>query len=150
MKLLARILEKLLGQRYGDDAPELDMYLPNRLLSIAMVFTGIGIVMAAAAFFTANLLFLIGTALLIPMGIAAFLCWKNQSIRMVTSGKFEYTTMFGNTHVYNFSDITGLKRSRDSLTLLVAGKQVHIEAMAVLSQRLVNAINQALQENANR
>lgn len=150
MKLLARILEKLLGKRYGDDAPELDMYLPNPALSIAMVFTGFGIVLAAAAFLTANLMFLIGTVIGIPLGISAFLCWKNQSIRMITSGKFEYTTMFGNKHIYQFSDITGLRKNKDSLTLMVAGKKVHIEAMAVLSQRLVNAINQALQENKKR
>ena len=150
MKLLARILEKLLGQRYGDDAPELDMYLPNRLLALALVFTGLGIVLAAAAAITANMMLLIGAGIGIPLGIAAFLCWKNQSIRMITSSKFEYTTMFGNTQVYNFSDITGLKKNQDSYTLLVAGKQLHIEAMAILSPRLVNAINQALEENANQ
>lgn len=146
MKLLARILEKLLGERYGDDEPELDMYLPNRLLAIGMVFSGIGIVLAAAAFLTSNLMFVIGTIIFIPFGISAYLCWKNQSIRMISSGKFEHTTMFGNIHVYNFSDITGLKKNRDSLTLLVAGKRIHIEAMAILSPRLVSAINQALQK----
>ena len=54
--------------------------------------------------------------------------------------------MFGNTTTYSFADIQGLRKNQDSMTLFVAGKKVHIESMAVLSERLVNHINEALQK----
>lgn len=148
MKLLARIIEKLLGQRYNEDAPELDMYLPNRLLAIAGVFFALGIVAAAVGFMSGELMYLGFGVLLIPLGIVAFLCWKNQSIRIITSTTFEHTTFLGNTHTYRFADITGLRKNSDSMTLFVGGRKIHIESMAILSDRLVKAINAALSSNA--
>jgi hypothetical protein len=52
--------------------------------------------------------------------------------------------MFGNTRTYHFSDIQALRKNQDSMTLYVAGEKVHIESMAVLSQRLVDHINREL------
>ncbi len=54
--------------------------------------------------------------------------------------------MFGQTRTYYFSDITGLRRNSDSMTLFVGNEKVHIESMAVLSERLVNGINEALEK----
>ena len=56
--------------------------------------------------------------------------------------------MFGNTRTYAFSDIQGLRRNQDSLTLFVAGEKVHIESMAIISDRLILAINRALNPDA--
>lgn len=144
MKLLVKVLEKLFGSRYREDEAPPDMYLPNRLLSMSVVMLGIGLVLAVLAFLNFNAYMVAGAVICIPLGIVAYLCWKNQSIRVVTSGQFEYTTFLGNTYTYNFSDITGLRKNQDSLTVFVAGKKVHIEAMAYISERLANAINTAL------
>ena len=54
--------------------------------------------------------------------------------------------MFGKTRTYSFSDIQGLRRNQDSLTLFVAGEKVHIESIAVLSERLVERIDNALEK----
>jgi hypothetical protein len=80
----------------------------------------------------------------IVLGIFAVLCWKNQTIHIISDTQFTYTTMFGNTRTYSFSDIQGLRKNQDSMTLYVAGEKVHIESMAVLSQRLVDHINREL------
>ena len=52
--------------------------------------------------------------------------------------------MFGKTRTYSFSDIQGLRRNQDSLTLFVTNEKVHIESMAILSERLVERIDNAL------
>ena len=85
----------------------------------------------------------------IVLGVFAFLCWKNQSIRVISDEQFTYTTMFGNTYTYSFSDIQGLRKNQDSLTLFVADKKVHIESMAVISDSLIERINDALMRNEN-
>ena len=54
--------------------------------------------------------------------------------------------MFGKTRTYSFSDIQGLRRNQDSLTLFVANEKVHIESMAILSERLVERIDNALEK----
>ena len=144
LKLLVKLVEKLLGMADHGDAPRADMYLPDRLLAMSLVLlgggTGCGI--AAAFHFDISLVAFAGLGVL--SGIAALLCWKNQSIRVLSDERFAYTTMFGNTYTYNFSDIEWLRRNRDSMTLFVAGKKVHMESMAVLSDRLVELINKSL------
>ena len=82
------------------------------------------------------------------MGIFALLCWRNQTIHVISDEEFTYTTMFGNTKTYAFSDIQGLRRNQDSMTLFVKNEKVHIESMAVMTKRLVDLINQALKNLA--
>ena len=55
--------------------------------------------------------------------------------------------MLGRTYTYSFSDIQGLRRNNDSLTLFVAGKKVHIEAMALISERFIILVDRALEKN---
>ena len=82
--------------------------------------------------------------MLVLLGAAALMCWKNQTIHVISDEQFTYTTMFGKTFTYNFCDIQGLRKNQDSMTLFVAGSKVHIESMAILTPRLVEKINQAL------
>ena len=144
LKLLVKFVEKILGMSDIGDAPRADMYLPERLLAMALVFLAGGTVCAVLAFFTHVTWTIVCAVLGIGLGIVELLCWKNQAIHVLSDEQFTYTTMFGNTYTYSFADIQGLRKNKDSMTLFVAGKKVHMESMAVLSERLVNNINQAL------
>ena len=144
LKILVKIIEKLFGVVPDDDHPRADMYLPDRLLAMAIVFLAGGIACAIFAVFHFAVWAVACAALGIVLGVFAVLCWKNQSIHIISNEQFTYTTMFGNTHTYSFSDIQGLRRNSDSMTLFVANKKVHIESMAIISDRLRDRIHKAL------
>ncbi len=144
LKILIKIIEKIFGM-VPDNQSRADMYLPDRLLSMSLVFLAGGIVCAIIAIFKFAVWAIVFAVLGVVLGIFAFLCWKNQSIRIISDEQFTYTTMFGNVHTYSFSDIEGLRRNKDSMTLFVAGEKVHIESMALISDRLAELIDKALE-----
>ena len=145
LKILVKIVEKLLGMADRGEEPRADMFLPDRLLAMSIVFLAGGIVSIALAIIN-SVTWVVGVVICFVFSIAALLCWKNQSIRIISDEQFTYTTMFGKTRTYSFSDIRGLHQNQDSLTLFVAGEKVHIESMAILSERLVERINNALEK----
>ena len=146
LKLLVKLIEKLLGMADRGDGPRADMYLPDKLLAMALVFLAGGTACAIYAVVKFAIWAVVCAVLGIVLGIFAVLCWKNQTIHIISDTQFTYTTMFGNTRTYSFSDIQGLRKNQDSMTLLVAYEKIHIESMAVLSERLVSRINQALKQ----
>lgn len=146
LKILVKIIEKLLGVTYRDDAPRADMYLPERLLAMALVFLAGGSACGLFAIYKFSIWAVVVAFGAIVFGIFALLCWKNQAIHIISDTHFTYTTMFGNTRTYAFSDIQRLQKNQDSLTLFVAGDKVHIESMAVLSEQLIQRIDKALEE----
>jgi hypothetical protein len=146
LKILVKIVEKILGMTDSGDAPRADMFLPARLLAMALVLLAAGVALAVFTIISFSAGATVAAVICIVLGIFALLCWKNQCIHVISEEQFTYTTMFGNTRTYSFADIQGLRRNQDSLTLFVAGEKVHIESMAVLSQRLVDLINRALAE----
>ena len=145
LKMLVKIVEKLLGMADSGGEPRADMFLPDRLLAMSIVFLAGGIVSIALAIIN-SVTWVLGVVICFAFGIAALLCWKNQTIHILSEEQFTYTTMFGNVRTYSFSDIQGLRRNQDSLTLFVAGEKVHIESMAILSERLVERIDNALEK----
>ena len=144
LKILVKIIEKLFGMMPEDDQPRADMFLPDRLLAMALVFLAGGAICAIIAVFKFAIWAIVCAVLGIVLGVFAVLCWKNQSIHIISNDQFTYTTMFGNTYTYSFPDIQGLRRNQDSMTLFVASKKVHIESMAIISDRLIERINRAL------
>ena len=144
LKFLLRIVEKLFRMTEGSNGPRADMYLPERLLAMSLIFMCGGLACGVYYIFKLAVWAILCAVLGIALGVGALLCWKNQTIHVISDEQFTYTTMFGNTYTYNFSDIEQLRRNNDSLTLFVAGKKVHIESMAVLSNRLTKLINKAL------
>lgn len=144
LKFLVKIVEKLLGMTASDNTPRADMYLPERLLAIAIVCLAGGIAFGFYAVIKFAVWAVAVAVLGIVLGVFALLCWKNQSIHMISETQFTYTTMFGNTYTYSFSEIQGLRQNADSMTLYVADRKVHIESMAILSDRLVDRINKVL------
>ena len=144
LKLIVKIIEKLFGITMGDNEPRADMYLPERLLAMSLISLAIGVACAGYSIIQFTALPIVLAVLFIILGVLAFICWKNQSIHIISDEQFTYTTMFGNTRTYAFSDIQGLRNNQDSLTLFVAGEKIHIESMAIISNRLAFAINGAL------
>lgn len=134
------------GTTLVDDEPRADMFLPAWLfvmgLLLSMFGAIVGIVFAVLQISTLIIVLAAGMSLL---GVAAILCWKNQTIRMLPNDTFEYSTFLGNKIIYRFSDIKGLKKNTDSMTLFVAEGKVHIESIAIVTDRLSDRINKQLE-----
>ena len=150
MRFLLYFIKDLLQIFDNEDNPRADMYLPFWLLVFGILLIIIGIVSIANLFIHFIQLDTITSSVVgigtIIFGLLAILCWKNQSIRIISDKKFEYTTFLGNKKIYRFYDIKGIKKNTDSITLYVANDKVHIESCAILSARLVEKINE-IREN---
>ena len=144
-RIIVKAVEKLLGMAETSEGHRADMFLPDRLLALSIVLIAGGLASIVLAIIN-SVNWVIGIVIGFIFGTAAFLCWKNQSIHIISDEQFTYTTMFGNTRTYYFSDIRGLRRNSDSMTLFVADDKVHIESMAVLSDRLIDRINTQLEK----
>ena len=148
LKILVIIIEKIFGLVNKDKEKPADMFLPDRLLAIALVCLAGGAACGVLAIFDFAIWKIMVAAFGIIFGFFAVICWKNQSINIISDEQFTYTTMFGNTRTYSFSDIKGVRKNRDSLTLFVADEKVHIESMAILSDRLIQLIDDSLMYDA--
>lgn len=134
------------GTTLVDDEPRADMFLPAWLFVMGLLLcifgTIVGIVFAVLQIST---LMIALAAVMVLLGVAAFLCWKNQTIRMLPNDAFEYSTFLGKKTIYRFGDIKGLKNNTDSMTLFVADGKVHIESIAIVTDRLSDRINKQLE-----
>lgn len=152
LRLLVKLGEWILGKGMSDEEPRADMYLPVRALAMALVLmvggvaVGVYAVVGTYAEVAKIVAAWIVAACLVVLGIGLLMCWKNQTVVMLSNDIFEYTTFLGNTKTYRFCDIKGLRVNRDSMTLFVGDGKVHIESMAVLSDRLKKRIGEALEE----
>ena len=144
LKILVKLIEMILGKAYAADEPRADMYLPERAFAMCLVYLAFGSACALWFLISHAMWSVICSILFLGLGITLLMCWKNQSIKIISDEEFTYTTMFGKSTTYKFSDIQGLRKNRDSLTMFVAGKKLHIEAMAILSERLIELINREL------
>ena len=127
--------------------PRADMYLPDFLKYFGFFLDAISLAFLIGAVITQAWGLIIGALICSGLGIAAWLCWKNQTIRMISEDQFEYTTFLGKTTVYRFSDIKELRVNQDSMTLILNNGKVHIESMVYISETLVNKIDQNLNKN---
>ena len=124
--------------------PRADMFLPDFLKYFGFFLDAAAVAFLVATFITQIWGLIIGVLICGGLGIAAWLCWKNQTIRIIDDDTFEYTTFLGKTTVYHFSDIKGVRTNQDSLTLILANGKVHIESMACMSDTLFDKIEAAL------
>ena len=135
----------------GKKGREADMYLPGRLaaMGVTLLVAGVGlpIVGATRAADKYTVLFYIGGAALVAFGVVALLCWKNQKVHVISDEEFTYTTFLGRTETYRFDEIVGIKRNSDSVTLLLKYGKVHMESMAVISDRFRELLIQSLQQD---
>ncbi len=129
---------------------EADLHLPTAVLILGIFLSIVAAALLICAAVFTNIWFAVVSAPVILLSVAAFLCWNNQKIYVVDDDTFEYYTMFGNKKVFRFSEITDIKQNPDSLTLMLGENKVHIESMAVMSDRLVELINIELAKNTTR
>ena len=129
---------------------EADLYLPTAVLILGIFLSIVAAALLICAAVFMNIWLAVASVPVILLSVAAFLCWNNQKIFIVDDDTFEYYTMFGNKKVFRFSDITDIKQNPDSLTLMLGENKVHIESMAVMSDRLVELINIELAKNTTR
>lgn len=146
LRLLVKLGEWILGKGMSDEEPRADMYLPVRALAMALVLLVGGVAAGVYAAVAKNIAVGIVAVCLAVLGIGLLMCWKNQTVVMLSNDIFEYTTFLGNTKTYRFCEIKGLRVNQDSMTLFVGDGKVHIESMAVLSDRLKKRIGEALEE----
>ena len=146
-KLLVRIATMLLGTVYDESTPRADMYLPLKLLAMGFVMILGGIGFATAFIFTMELWMIVLAPVCCIVGALAIICWKNQSINIISDNEFVYTTFLGNKYTYRFDEITDLRQNTDSITMFIGKKKVHIENMAVMSEHLRNLINNGINKN---
>jgi hypothetical protein len=144
LKLLVKLGELLLGDAFMEEQKKADMYLPAKLLAMFLVMTVLGLGLAVFAVLNVHLWAGLGAVACIVLGIGAFMCWKNQKIIMVSDEIFCYRTFLGYEHEYRFSQIQRAVQNQDSITLILDTGKVHIESMAVLSDRLVERIDREL------
>ena len=136
------------GTTLTDDVDRADMYLPAWLFVVGLFLIGFGGILLTVAI-AVQLPFFLGllAVVLALLGMAAVMCWKNQTIRMLNQDCFEYSTFLGKKTVYRFSDIKELRKNTDSMTLFVADGKVHIESIAIVTDRLVERINRELTDS---
>ena len=127
-----------------ETTPRADMFLPDFLKYFGFFLDAVAGAFLVAMFITQIWGLIIGVILCGGLGIAAWLCWKNQTIRIIDDNTFEYTTFLGKPTVYHFSDIKALRTNQDSLTLILTNGKVHIESMVCMSETLLDKINSAL------
>ena len=144
-KYILKLTERLLKFLGVDSVDRGDMYMPAKLLAMSAIFFfgGIGLGVYAAFCLSSWVWYIVAVAIAL-LGVSAFLCWRNQNITILSDEEFIHTNMFGKKQVYRFADIKGVRYNADSMVLMVGKRGIFIDAMAVLSHRLVDNINAAL------
>ena len=143
-KLLVKLGEWILGKACPDGEMRADMFLPIKLLAFSVVLAMAGIFIGIYGILNASVGAIIGAVFALALGVCALLCWKNQTITVISDEEFEYSTFLGKKIVYRFSDIRLIRKNNDSMTVYVGNGKVHIESMAILSERLIERINKQL------
>ena len=135
---------KIFNPQECKTTPRADMFLPDFLKYFGFALDAVAGAILVVVFISQIWGLIIGVILYGGLGIAAWLCWKNQTIRIIDDDTFEYTTFLGKTTIYHFSDIKDLRTNQDSLTLILTNGKVHIESMVCISETLLDKINSAL------
>jgi len=73
LNLLVKIIEKIFGITMDDGTPRADMYLPERLLAMSLVFLAIGLACAVYAVMRFAIWFIVGAVFGIMLGVFALL-----------------------------------------------------------------------------
>ena len=98
-RLLVKLGELIFRQGLSEDRPRADMYLPLWLPAFGIALITGGVFFWVLTVFRYTLVGLVLCICFIPLGIAAILCWRNQTIVILTPDTFQYTTFLGRKRV---------------------------------------------------
>ena len=140
---------KIFDPKECTENPRADMYLPEWIKWFGVFVDALAVALLIAAVATRVYAIIAGAALFGGLGVAAYLCWKNQKIVILDDKTFEYTTFLGKTTRYDFSEIKSIKPNSDSLTLFVGNGKVHIESCVNISVELLDKIDAALEASSD-
>ena len=101
----------------SESKPRADMFLPNGLNGFGFFLDAVAVAFLVAAFVTQIWGLLIGFLISGLLGAAAYLCWKNQTIKIIDEDTFVYSTFLGKKTTYKFSDIKDLKVKGSSMVI---------------------------------
>ena len=144
LKIIVKIGELLLGTTFSDDQPRADMCLPVKILAMSLMLMVFGVGLGVFAIVKLSIATGIAAVICLPFGIVSFLCWRNQTIHIISEDLFVYRTFLGNERLYRFDQINGFVWHHDSGTLYVKNEKVHMERCAHLTKRLSAKINKEL------
>ena len=88
--------------------------------------------------------------LMIPVGIIVLLEWKNRGIVMLSGDRFAYTTTFGRTQIYSFSQITQISRGLGGMKLRIGAQRIDIDFDAMVTERLRKRLTERQEELAGK
>ncbi len=143
--LIFKVVTKLLKKTSNLESEKADMFLPAWILALGVICVIAGLVGIAVNIFYSDVFWIVIFSCLLIFGMMAILCYANQRIHILDNLTFQYTTFLGNKKIYRFYDIKGIKKGSDSITMFVGNDKVHIESCAILSQRLIEKIDEALE-----
>ena len=86
--------------------------------------------------------------LMIPIGIIVLLEWRNRGIVMLSGDRFAYTTTFGRTQIYSFSQITQISRGLSGMKLRIGAQRIAIDFDAMVTERLLKRLTERQTELA--
>ena len=86
--------------------------------------------------------------LMIPLGVIVLLEWKNRGIVMLSGDRFAYTTTFGRTQTYSFSQITQISRGLGGMKLRIGAQRIDIDFDAMVTERLLKRLAERQEELA--
>ena len=125
------------GKQRGDMCQS-SLYIVFGVFSIVLGCVG-GTVMFAAK---APVWIVLMLLLMIPMGIIVLLAWKNQGIVMLSGDRFAYTTTFGSTQIYSFSQIIQISYGLGGMKLQAGAQRIDIDFDAMVTERLRKCLEQ--------
>lgn len=137
--------ERTLKSLIYTDKPWADMCLSSAflILDLILLFSSTAFTVYAIV---KNAVLLLLSVPFVCFFVYGVFSWNNRVIRMLSDDTFEFTTSFGRKKLYHFSDITDLKKDRDSRILCVAHEKIFIKDLAFVSDRFEARVQQALTE----
>ena len=118
--------ERTLKSLIYTDKPWADMCLSSAflILDLILLFSSTAFTVYAIV---KNAVLLLLSVPFVCFFVYGVFSWNNRVIRMLSDDTFEFTTSFGRKKLYHFSDITDLKKDRDSRILCVAHEKIFIK-----------------------
>ena len=136
----------IIGAELVDAEDRADMYLPVGVLVFGGFLILLGLLFGAVFILAMQPFLLIMTAVIwVLAGIAMIMCWKNQTIFVLSDEVFEYKTIIGNKKAYRFDEIKEIKKGIGGLTLIVSDSKIDIDSNAIISSRLSEKINEQME-----